>query len=95
MILLSQYKKVKFKGKLLKHLDIGYYNHKKFIIRNYLMEFIVPSLSEALIEVTDTRPDDPIDFLVFFFILLIKCFRLNIYIKKALICDLKKLLIKK
>ena len=28
------------------------------------MEFIVPGLSEALIEVTDTRPDDPIDFLV-------------------------------
>eukprot|EP00828_Plagiopyla_frontata_P042469 TRINITY_DN6340_c0_g1_i1.p1 TRINITY_DN6340_c0_g1~~TRINITY_DN6340_c0_g1_i1.p1 ORF type:complete len:335 (+),score=108.84 TRINITY_DN6340_c0_g1_i1:266-1270(+) len=34
-----------------------------FRFRNYLMEFIVPTLSEALIEVTDTRPDDPIDFL--------------------------------
>ena len=33
------------------------------------MEFIVPTLSEALIEVTDTRPDDPIDFLVYFYLL--------------------------
>ena len=72
-MLLIKLKKMKSKEKSLKLLDLG----KKpliihlFFSRNYLMEFIVPSLSEALIEVTDTRPDDPIDFLVFIVLILL------------------------
>ncbi|KYM99929.1 Putative adenylate kinase 7, partial [Cyphomyrmex costatus] len=32
-------------------------------LRNYLMKYVFPTLTEALIEVTKLRPEDPIDFL--------------------------------
>ena len=33
-------------------------------LRQYLMEYVFPTLTEALIEVAKLRPEDPIDFLV-------------------------------
>uniref|UniRef100_H2MU10 Adenylate kinase 7a n=1 Tax=Oryzias latipes TaxID=8090 RepID=H2MU10_ORYLA len=34
-------------------------------LRNYLMEFVVPSITEAMSQCCVLKPDDPIDFLVF------------------------------
>jgi len=33
-------------------------------LRHYLMKYVFPTLTEALIEVAKLRPEDPIDFLV-------------------------------
>lgn len=33
-------------------------------LRHYLMKYIFPTLTEALIEVAKLRPEDPVDFLV-------------------------------
>jgi len=33
-------------------------------LRHYLMKYVFPMLTEALIEVAKLRPEDPIDFLV-------------------------------
>lgn len=33
-------------------------------LRNYLMKYVMPSLSEAMLEGCKVRPEDPVDFLV-------------------------------
>uniref|UniRef100_A0A7N6AN07 Uncharacterized protein n=1 Tax=Anabas testudineus TaxID=64144 RepID=A0A7N6AN07_ANATE len=33
-------------------------------LRNYLMKYVMPSLSEAMLECSKIKPDDPVDFLV-------------------------------
>jgi len=33
-------------------------------LRHYLMGHVVPTLTRALVDVTKTRPDDPIEYLV-------------------------------
>lgn len=46
-------------------------------VRNYLMEHVIPTLTQGLIECCKVRPEDPVDFLVFFTALFIptsKCF---------------------
>lgn len=32
--------------------------------RNYLLQYVVPTLNEGLLEVANFLPDDPVDFLV-------------------------------
>uniref|UniRef100_A0A665TK17 Adenylate kinase 7a n=1 Tax=Echeneis naucrates TaxID=173247 RepID=A0A665TK17_ECHNA len=34
-------------------------------LRNYLMKYVMPSLTEAMLECSKIKPDDPVDFLVF------------------------------
>uniref|UniRef100_A0A8C3B032 Adenylate kinase 7a n=1 Tax=Cyclopterus lumpus TaxID=8103 RepID=A0A8C3B032_CYCLU len=34
-------------------------------LRNYLMKYVMPSLTEAMLECTEIKPEDPVDFLVF------------------------------
>jgi adenylate kinase len=36
---------------------------KKMPFRNYLMEFVVPTLNEGLLEVSNIIPNDPVDLL--------------------------------
>ena len=36
---------------------------KKMPFRNYLMEFVVPTLNEGLLEVSNINPNDPVDLL--------------------------------
>lgn len=33
-------------------------------LRNYLMKFVMPTLTEGLVEVCKVKPDDPVDYLV-------------------------------
>lgn len=33
-------------------------------LRNYLMKYVLPTLTQGLIEVANLRPDDPVDYLV-------------------------------
>lgn len=33
-------------------------------LRNYLMKYVMPSLTEAMLECCKIKPDDPVDFLV-------------------------------
>lgn len=35
----------------------------KFHFRDYIMEFVVPHLTPGLLEVTQVRPEDPVEFL--------------------------------
>lgn len=35
-------------------------------LRNYLMKYMMPFLSEAMLDCSKLKPDDPVDFLVFF-----------------------------
>uniref|UniRef100_A0A3Q2Q924 Adenylate kinase 7a n=1 Tax=Fundulus heteroclitus TaxID=8078 RepID=A0A3Q2Q924_FUNHE len=37
---------------------------KALPLRNYLMKYVMPSLSEAMLECSKVRPEDPVDFLV-------------------------------
>lgn len=34
-------------------------------LRNYLMKYVMPSLSEAMLDCCKIKPEDPVDFLVF------------------------------
>jgi hypothetical protein len=36
-------------------------------LRNYLMQHVMPTLTQALIDCCQSRPDDPIDYIVSFF----------------------------
>ena len=40
---------------------------KLFPFRNFLIEYVVPVLNEGLVEVAQTLPDDPVEFLVFIY----------------------------
>lgn len=33
-------------------------------LRNYLVEYVMPSLSEAMVDCCAVKPEDPVDFLV-------------------------------
>lgn len=33
-------------------------------LRNYLMKFVMPTLTEGLVEVCKVKPEDPVDYLV-------------------------------
>ena len=33
-------------------------------LRHYLMKYVLPTLTQGLVEVANLRPDDPVDFLV-------------------------------
>lgn len=37
---------------------------KTLPLRNYLMKYVMPSLSEAMLECSKIKPEDPVDFLV-------------------------------
>lgn len=39
-------------------------------LRSYLMKYVMPVLSSGLVEVCKVRPEDPIDYLVSFFMFL-------------------------
>ena len=43
-------------------------------LRNYLVKYVMPTLTAGLIEVAKVRPDDPVDYLAEF---LFKVFNLN------------------
>lgn len=34
-------------------------------LRNYLMKYVMPSLTEAMVKCSEIKPEDPVDFLVF------------------------------
>lgn len=44
-------------------------------LQRYLMKHVMPTLTDALLEVARLRPDDPVDFLVSQFVKLICLFR--------------------
>jgi adenylate kinase len=37
---------------------------KSMPFRNYLLQYVVPTLNEGLVEVANNLPEDPVDFLV-------------------------------
>ena len=43
--------------------DEGEFEIKKMPFRNYLMEFVVPTLNESLLEVSNIIPNDPVELL--------------------------------
>ncbi len=63
-------------------LEIDKYRAIPF--RKFLLDFVVPILSEGLIEISNILPDDPVDFLVWSLFFKYNYPRLNIYIRKAL-----------
>lgn len=48
-------------------------------MRNYLVQHIFPTLTPALLEVANLRPDDPIDFLVSWYVYAIRLSPVQIY----------------
>jgi len=36
-------------------------------LRNYLMKYVMPTLTSALIDICKIRPEDPIDYLVIYY----------------------------
>jgi adenylate kinase len=45
---------------------------KNLPMRNYLMEFVIPDLNDCLLAVSNMLPDDPVEFLVIYFHLIMK-----------------------
>ena len=43
--------------------EINFEGNSNYHFREYLMEFVVPQLTSGLLEVTQMRPEDPVEFL--------------------------------
>lgn len=51
-------------------------------LRNYLMKYVMPSLTEAMTECSKIKPEDPVDFLVL----------LSVYIELNCLCQISELI---